>query len=91
MGLSLSIARLRATLPTVTRHDLYCIAETNPDKIFMFLGDLVIDATEFIASHPGGATAITKRHMCDITEDYKFHRSTGRQKILEFATHRVVG
>ena len=49
------------------------------DRILLRLGNKIIDATDFIQKHPGGAETIMKKNKCDITIDYNFHSKASRQ------------
>ena len=92
MGANISnqieIRRLRHTLPVISLADLHQLTETYPDHVYFFMDDIVIDATQFVNSHPGGDAALQKRHMCDITDDYKWHSAKGKRMILSFARWR---
>jgi cytochrome b involved in lipid metabolism len=94
MGATLSnqieIRRLRHTLPEIFTNDLQRLTDLFPDHIYFFLDDLVIDATQFIRSHPGGENALRNRHMCDITNDYEWHSANGKRMILCYARWRCV-
>jgi cytochrome b involved in lipid metabolism len=81
--------RLRHTLPVISLQELNRLTEIFPTHVYFFLGDLVIDATQFIRAHPGGEPALQKRHMCDITEDYEWHSANGKRKILSYARWRL--
>ena len=54
-------------------------AESN--RILMRMGNTVIDATDFVFSHPGGESAIRNKNKCDVTRDYNFHGKRGKQQI----------
>ena len=53
------------------------------ERILLQLNGNVIDATDYVASHPGGISAIQNKNKHDISEDYNFHRNIGKQKIKD--------
>ena len=55
--------------------------ECDDSRILLKMGTKWIDATDFIASHPGGETAILNKRNKDITVDYKFHSKHGQKMI----------
>ena len=83
----ITIHKLRYTLPIISIGEL---CKTYPNNIYVLLGDIAIDATEFVEFHPGGKSAILNRHMCDITRDYEFHSANGKHKILAYARWIIV-
>lgn len=88
---NLTTCKLRHTLPTISLSELQRLSETYPDHIYFFLNNLVVDATEFVKSHPGGDSALTRRHMCDISDDYNWHSENGKRMILSFVRWRMTG
>lgn len=95
MGATLSnnitIYKLRHTISEISSTELQQLTKMYPNNVYFFLNDLVIDATEFVNSHPGGDSALMKRHMHDIAEDYNFHSEKGKYMILSFARWRMTG
>ena len=54
----------------------------NSDRILVFVGKKIIDATEFIYFHPGGQHLIMDKRNTDISTDFYFHNSKAQKKIL---------
>lgn len=42
-------------------------------RVLLLNGPYIIDATQALPGHPGGANAIRKRRGCDISRDIAFH------------------
>lgn len=52
------------------------------DRILLFFGRRVIDATDYIHEHPGGINSLKVRKNQDITRDFYFHSTRARKLIL---------
>ena len=50
----------------------------NKGNIILLRGKYVYDVTNF-DTHPGGSKCLKKRNNMDVSEDYKFHRDTGKK------------
>jgi len=87
MGTYISRIKSTHTLPSIQLCDLENISTREEGMIFLLLGNLVIDATYFIDSHPGGTSSIRNKHMCDITDDFKFHSKQTQNDILSMAVY----
>ena len=59
------------------------------ERILLRLDNKVIDATNFIALHPGGKQTILKRNKQDITRDYKFHSKNARNLIKSMIVYEL--
>lgn len=59
------------------------------ERILLRLDNKIIDATNFVALHPGGKQAILKRNKQDITRDYKFHSKHARNLIKSMIVNEL--
>ena len=59
------------------------------ERILLRLNNKIIDATNFVALHPGGKQAILKRNKQDITRDYKFHSKNARNLIKRMIVYEL--
>jgi len=48
-------------------------------RIIFFVGEKVIDATNFINEHPGGVKSIKSKIGKDCKIDYEFHSKNGKK------------
>jgi len=48
-------------------------------RIIFFVGNKVIDATDFVEKHPGGVKSIRNRIRKDCKRDYEFHSKNGKK------------
>ena len=59
------------------------------ERILLRLDNKIIDATNFVALHPGGKQAILKRNKLDITRDYKFHSKNAQNLIKSMIVYEL--
>lgn len=59
------------------------------ERILLRLDNKIIDATNFVALHPGGKQAILKRNKQDITRDFKFHSKNARNLIKSMIVYEL--